>query len=103
MSWLAGQTKWWLILAAVLGAAITWLLMLRRVKVSEQVSRGATRGASAGGARKATVGDSGLSSDLSDRDSSGVSARTVGGAALGAGAAAGGVAAAASARTPERP
>lgn len=40
MSWLAGETKWWLILAALLGFVLTLVLQLVKVKVRDTRSTG---------------------------------------------------------------
>lgn len=56
MSWLAGETKWWLLLAALLGFVLMWLFQLRRVSVTETASRGASRDGSLGGKAVAGAG-----------------------------------------------
>lgn len=72
MSWLAGETKWWLLLAALLGFVLMWLFQLRRVSVTETASRGASRdgsldGKAVAGAGAAGAGAMGAGAALEDR------------------------------------
>lgn len=73
MSWLAGETKWWLLLAALLGFVLTWLFLLRRVSVTER----------AGGGSRGTDDDTGSPGGSPGGSLGG---KTAAGAAAGAGA-----------------
>lgn len=56
MSWLAGETKWWLVLAALLGLVVTMLFQLRKVQVrNAKAVRGGMTVAAAGGAASAAA------------------------------------------------